>query len=117
MVPAQFGSWRFLFVSALRKKRLDVRFNVGAVYNTHVCGCDTAPSVDEVGDRECVDRKALRNSVVAHKYGLINFVGIDEGIDEAPGPGRPFQIFVDDVHRNPNHGKAFSGIGVVNFDE
>src|SRR5207245_9759353 len=46
----------FRIASVLGEERFDVRFNVGAVHDTHVCGGDTAASVDEVSDRECVDR-------------------------------------------------------------
>jgi len=52
--------------SALGEERLDVRFDIGAVHDTDVCGGDAAASVDQIGDRECGDRIALRDSVVAH---------------------------------------------------
>ena len=103
--------------SALGEERFYVRFNVGAVHDTHVCGGDMAASVDEVGNRECLNRLALRDPVVAHQYRVINLVDFDEGVDEVPGLSRPFQIFIENVHGNSNHYQAPVGVGVVNFDE
>jgi len=67
--------------------------------------------------RRCVPRVGLstsssggtartRDPVVADQYGAINFVALNEGIDEAPGLSRPFQIFIENVHLNSNDGQA-----------
>ena len=42
---------------------------------------------------------------------------MDERIHETPRFSRPFQVFVQDVHGDPNHGKARAGLDVVKFDK